>query len=96
MTAHDRLVSAALRTIPAGTPVSATNALGAHLSARTRILSFPVVAGARWLAVDETSPSYLDRAHAPVLFRRALTALLVPSPWRTVVAGDGILVVRRR
>ncbi len=51
---------ASLQAIPAGVPVSATNTLGAHLSERRRIFSFPVVREARWIALDLTRPSYLD------------------------------------
>ena len=40
--------------------VSATNSLGAHLSARRRILSFPRLDDATWVAVDESNSSYLD------------------------------------
>ena len=36
----------ALALVPDGAPVSATNALGAHLSERRRIFSFPVLAEA--------------------------------------------------
>ena len=43
--AHDRIAARALRLVPAGAVVSATNNLGAHLSARRRMLSFPYLAG---------------------------------------------------
>ena len=41
--AHDAAARRALALVPAGAPVSATNTLGAHLSARRRIFSFPVL-----------------------------------------------------
>src|SRR6266540_935323 len=40
---HDEIAARALRLIPSGAPVAATNSLGAHLSARRRVLSFPFV-----------------------------------------------------
>ena len=62
VTAHDRAAARVLRVIPPGVPVSATNTLGAHLSERQRIFSFPVIREARWVALDLTRPSYLDNA----------------------------------
>src|SRR5206468_1394776 len=61
ITRHDRLSERALRRIPPDAVVSASNSLGAHLSARRRILSFPKLSDATWVAVDEAHPSYLDR-----------------------------------
>ena len=44
----------AVALVPADAAVSATNSLGAHLSERRRIFSFPVLAARRtWVAVDE-------------------------------------------
>ncbi len=60
VTAHDRAAARVLRAIPPEAPVSATNTLGAHLSERRRIFSFPVIREARWVALDLTRPSYLD------------------------------------
>ena len=40
--AHDAAARRALALVPGGAPVSATNTLGAHLSERRRIFSFPV------------------------------------------------------
>ena len=57
---HDAAARRALRLIPGDAAVSATNSLGAHLSARRRIFSFPVLEDADWVAVDETRPDYLD------------------------------------
>ena len=41
---HDRAAARVIRAVPADAPVSATNNLGAHLSERRRIFSFPVLA----------------------------------------------------
>ena len=49
---HDAAARRALALVPGAAPVSATNSLGAHLSARKRIFSFPVLEEADWVAVD--------------------------------------------
>lgn len=92
---HDRVASRALRLIPSRAAVSATNTLGAHLSARKRILSFPVLKGARWIAVDELRPSYRDEAVAPARFALALSRVRADPRWKVVFDEDGILVLRR-
>jgi hypothetical protein len=74
--------------------VSASNSLAAHLSERRRILSFPRLLGARWVAVDETSPGYLDRI-APVPYARAIARLRLDARWRLVHERGGVLVFRR-
>jgi hypothetical protein len=76
--------------------VSATNTLGAHLSERRRVFSFPVVGEARWIAIDSRRPSYRDQADAPLRSAAALRRLRASGRWRLVFAEDGILVLRRR
>ncbi|MFN2472095.1 MAG: DUF2079 domain-containing protein [Gaiellaceae bacterium] len=92
---HDRVAARALELIPPDAGVSATNTLGAHLSERRRILSFPRTAGVEWVAVDETRPSILDRASAPRDGARAIARLSASRAWRVVFAEDGILLLRR-
>lgn len=91
---HDRLALRALRLIPKNAVVSATNTLGAHLSARRRILSFPVIQDARWIAADETSPGYADRL-APLPTAVQLSWLRRNPEWRLVFERDGILIFHR-
>lgn len=91
---HDRISARALKLIPANAVVSATNTLGAHLSARRRFLSFPFVQDATWVAADETQPGYADR-YAPIPTAVALVALRRNPEWRLVFEQDGILVFRR-
>jgi uncharacterized membrane protein len=95
LTEHDRVAARALAVIPAEEPVSATNTLGAHLSERRRVLSFPLVAGARWVAADERRPSLADRIDAPGAPAR-IAAARRNRAWRVVFEEDGILVLRRR
>jgi uncharacterized membrane protein len=92
---HDRIASQALRLVPDDAVVSATNTLGAHLSARRRILSVPRTGDATWLAVDSTKLSYLDRSTGGKPAARALTRLRGNQGWRVVFARDGVLVFRR-
>ena len=89
---HDRIAAHQLRLIPAGAVVTATNSLGAHLSARRRIFSFPFVRGAEWVIVDERRPSIGDHYDKGGLakirqFRRN-------SRFRLVSADDGVLVFK--
>jgi uncharacterized membrane protein len=92
---HDRTAGRALRVVPSAAVVSATNSLGAHLSARRRILSFPELGDATWVAVDEAHLSYADR-NAPLLAAEALTRLRANRAWRVVFDRDGVLVFHRR
>ena len=94
VTRHDRIAGEGLRRVPRGAVVTATNSLGAHLSERRRILSFPLLADATWAAVDETRPSFRDR-NDQVAAVRALVRLREDPRWRVVFERDGIVILRR-
>jgi len=94
ITAHDRAAARVLRSVPPGVPVSATNTLGAHLSERRRVFSFPVLREARWVAIDLKRPSHLDDALGK-RFPEAYAAFRRDTRWRLVRAEDGVLVFRR-
>ena len=94
VTAHDRAAARVLRAVPAGVAVSATNTLGAHLSERRRVFSFPVLQEARWVAVDLRRPSYLDDALGR-RFAPAYAQLRRDPRWRVVRADDGVVVLTR-
>ncbi len=94
VTARDRAAQRVLGAVPAGVAVSATNTLGAHLSERRRIFSFPVLREARWVAVDLGHPSYLDSVRA-VRFPAAYARLRRDRRWHVVRAEDGIVVLHR-
>jgi uncharacterized membrane protein len=94
ISAHDRVAERALKLIPGDAVVSATNTLGAHLSARRRVLSFPFLHDATWIAADETQPGYADR-HAPLPTAIQLAALRRNPDWRLVFQEDGVLVFQR-
>ena len=91
---HDRIAARALRLIPDDAVVTATNSLGGHLSGRRRVLSFPVLDDATWIAADETRPGYRDRI-APLATSEALRRLRLDPDWRIVFDEDGITVFRR-
>jgi hypothetical protein len=92
---HDRIAAQALRVVPGGAVVSATNTLGAHLSARRRILSFPRLDDATWAAVDRTKLSYGDRSSGGRRAAAALARFRRNSRWQVVYARDGVLIFRR-
>ena len=92
---HDRIAARMLKLIPATAPVTATNSLGAHLSERKRIFSFPYLRDATWVIVDERKPSLGDHND----HRRGLKRIqqLRHDPrFRLVAAADGVLIFRRR
>jgi uncharacterized membrane protein len=95
VTEHDKIAERGLELIPGGAPVSATNALGAHLSERRRVLSFPLLADAEWIAIDERRPSLGDRLDPPEA-RARIAAVRRDTAWKIVFDEGGILVLRRR
>lgn len=94
VTAHDRIAARAVALVPDDVVVSATNSLGGHLSERPRVLSFPFLLDATWVAVDETQPGYADRV-SPYGTAVALRRLRLDPAWRIVFEQDGIVVLRR-
>lgn len=86
----------AVRLVPPDAAVSATNTLGAHLSERRRIFSFPVLGEAEWVVVDQFRGSFRDQAVAPERFAAALARLRATGRWETVLEEDEVLVLRVR
>lgn len=93
---HARAAERAVALVPPGAAVSATNTLGAHLSERRRVLSFPVTREATWVVVDTRRPSYRDQAVGGSRFAAALARFRASGRFELVRADDGILVFRRR
>jgi uncharacterized membrane protein len=91
---HDRIARRVLQLIPDDAVVSTSNSLGAHLSARRRVLSIPRLLDAEWVAVDATSPGFADRI-APVAYARALARLRRDRRFRLVFEQDGVLIFKR-
>ncbi len=94
VTSHDRAAARVLRVIPAGVPVSATNTLGAHLSERERVFSFPVIREAHWVALDLTRPSHLDNGPG-TRFPAAYARFRRSGQWVVVREEDGVVVFTR-
>jgi uncharacterized membrane protein len=94
VTVHDRIANRAVALVPPGAVVSSTNVLGAHLSARRRILSLPKLGDATWVVADETRSSYADRV-APLPSAAALVRLRKSPDWRLVFSEDGVLVFHK-
>ena len=96
VTGRAEAAARAVRLIPRDAAVSATNTLGAHLSERSRIFSFPVLGEAEWVAVDRFRGSYRDDNIAPQRFARALARLQASGRFEVVFEEDNILVLRLR
>jgi uncharacterized membrane protein len=106
-----RAAQKAVDLVPQGAPVSATNRLAAHLSNRRYVYSFPVVARADWIVVDESdwwlpnvrpgeardgfAVAVTDLSEQPGRLRRALAAVTANPRWRLAFDEAGVLVFRR-
>jgi hypothetical protein len=80
----------AVSLVPDGVPVTASNIIGAHLSARRRVMVFPVVRGAQWIAVD------LADTEGGLSFRPVIERLRERRTFITVYEAHHIIVMRRR
>ena len=96
VTARNHAADDAVALVPSTAAVSATNTMGAHLSARRRIFSFPLLNGSRWVVVDTLRMSYGDDNLDRTRGLRALRALRHDPTWQVVFARKGILVLHRR
>jgi len=81
----------ALKLIPNDARVSASNQLGAPLSARRYSFVFPTVGSATWVVVDRADPTYAN----PSAYRRAIQAVEASPSWRIVYSSHGVVVLRR-
>ncbi len=91
---HSRAMARAAELIPGDVPVSVGNLFGGHLSERERVYTFPVVADAKWVIVDNRSPYLADRI-APFGYRAQVRLLEADPDWRLVFREDGVMVFRR-
>ena len=95
ITARNHAAAAAARLVPERAAVSASNTMGAHLSARRRVFSFPTLGESRWIAVDTLRMSYGDDNLARARGLRALRRIRHDARWHVVFARRGILVLHR-
>jgi uncharacterized membrane protein len=94
--AHLSALRAAVARVPANVPVSATNQIGGHLSARRYVYTFPVTGRAHWLVVDTSDPWLAtagQRDDRPA-FARAFAQLLASPRWRLVCSSATVFVFR--
>ncbi|MCU0307190.1 MAG: DUF2079 domain-containing protein [Thermoleophilia bacterium] len=92
---HARALERAVALVPRDAVVSAGNHPGAHLSARRRILTFPVIDDADWVVLDRNRPTIADRVR-PGEFAARLAILLARPDFALVFDEDGVMVFRRR
>jgi uncharacterized membrane protein len=91
----------ALRVIPKGAPVSASNLLGGYLSERRYVSTFPYVKRARWIVVDANDQSYGTKTQARASgiyldFKRTLRKYESDKAWRAVYSSHGVVVLHKR
>jgi uncharacterized membrane protein len=90
----------AVAVIPDDAAVSASNTVGAYVSARRYVYSVPNLGRATWVLVDRDDP-WVVRADSPILTRhpevvRAFAARLERDPaWTRVFEREGVVVFRR-
>jgi len=90
----------AVGVIPDDAAVSASNSVGAYVSARRYVYSVPNLGRATWVLVDRSDP-WVVKSDSPILTRhpkvvRAFAAKLERDPaWTTVFEREGVVVFRR-
>ena len=82
----------AVSLIPSGVPVSASNRLGSHLSARRYSYTFPTVGRARWIVLDRNDNTYIDLKG----YKRIIRKYEASKAWRIVYSADGVFVLRKK
>jgi hypothetical protein len=91
----------ALALVPEGAPVTSSNDVGAHLSARRRVFSVPVLGDAEWIVVDLDEP-WVTRRDSPILTDdpevvRAFADEVERRPdWAVAFRREGVVVLHRR
>jgi uncharacterized membrane protein len=99
---HVAALDRAVELVPERVPVSASNLVGGHLSARRYVHTAPILGRAQWVVLDshdlwwpsETLPQLTERPPAEV---RAFATRLGQSPdWMLVFEEDGVFVFRKR
>jgi uncharacterized membrane protein len=78
----------ALTFIPPRTPVSASQSIGAYVSARRSVAVFPTLGRARWVIVGAIETKEDD----PQRFQRTLRRLRSSPHWKTVFDSSGVAV----
>jgi uncharacterized membrane protein len=87
----DSSKAAALKVVPAGVPVTASNQLGTYLAARRYSYTLPLVGKATWAVIDPKDPTYADASG----YRAFIRKLDRNPQWRRVFSSDGIEVLHK-
>ena len=86
----------AVALVPASAPVTVTNRVGAHLSARRVVALFPEREGAEWAVLDTRDPSNTTAGWiGPVPFATQLARLERDPSWRLVFEREDVRVYRK-
>lgn len=83
-------IRAALKLIPPGVPVSASQTLGAYVSERRSVALFPTLGRASWVIAGAKVED------DPPTFGRTIRHLRTNKAWKTVFDSAGIVVFERR
>lgn len=89
------LLAYAVAQIPDDAVVSAGNRIGGHLSARRRILTFPVIADADYVIVDEQRGDMGDELK-PAEHAIAVRQLRADPAFQVIFDRQGVVIARRR
>lgn len=87
--AHRAVIAQALAEVPAAASVSADNALGAQLSERERVFTFPVIGGADYVVLDSQGRYGPWRT-------RELKKLRADPAYQLIFSREGVLVFRKK
>jgi hypothetical protein len=86
----------AVALVPGGAPVTVTNRVGAHLSARRIVHLFPAQDESEWAVLDLRDPSNTTATWiGPVPFRTHLARLERDPSWRLVFDREDVRVYRK-
>jgi uncharacterized membrane protein len=94
-------LAAAVALVPDDVAVTASNPVGAHLSARRYIYNVPQLGRATWVVVDlgdpwTVSPDSPLLYRRPTVVRRFASGLRGDPSWKLVFEREGVLVFRKR
>lgn len=97
---HVEALREAVALVPPGARISASNVVGAHLSARESIYTIPVLGDATWALLDLEDP-WATRPESPLLHNRPAQVRLLAhrldgdGSWRKVFEREGVVVFRK-
>lgn len=88
----------AVALVPQSAPVTATNRVASHLSARRYIYTIPTVGRAEWIVADASDtwiPWIVAGKEQPKLLESFLRDVRASEAWETVLAREGVYVFRK-